>query len=557
MTTTYGTLRWEPGSKAGTWVINTTPHVSMRLKRIFPRVMQAATADIWIRDTPEVARDLEWVLTRHPLEVDEASMARLVDRARQHRDTEQTCARIVAGDLTLDLKEPARPPRPYQVQAADLCHVTGRLLLGDDVGLGKTFSSLLLLRDPDTLPALVVTLTHLPKQWQRELDKSLPWLTSHIATKGTAYDVETDVLIMNYAKLSGWADHLAGQVRTVIFDEVQELRRSESMKWQAARRIADAASWRMGLSATPVYNDGGEVHTIYQVLAPDALGTRTEFIREWGGTEYGTNRIRLGNPGALGTWLRDEGLFLRRTRKDVHRELPDPIRIVHDVETDTAALDAIEGDIRALAHLVRDSDNKTQRWQAAGEIDWKMRQATGIDKARYVAEFVRLLLESEEKVVLFGWHRAVYDMWLDKLADFRPVLYTGSESPTQKQAAADAFVDGDARVLIMSLRSGAGLDGLQERASALVFGELDWSPAMHDQCIGRLARDGQENTVVAYFLVSDHGTDPLMAEVLELKRQQAEPIRDPDTPLVDFNAADAGRDRIALLVDSVLQKDPS
>jgi hypothetical protein len=44
-----------------------------------------------------------------------------------------------------------------------------------------------------------------------------------------------------------------------------------------------------------------------------------------------------------------------------------------------------------------------------GDFDWKMRQATGIAKAPYVAEFVKLLLESEQKVVLFGWHRDVYD----------------------------------------------------------------------------------------------------------------------------------------------------
>jgi hypothetical protein len=64
-----------------------------------------------------------------------------------------------------------------------------------------------------------------------------------------------------------------------------------------------------------------------------------------------------------------------------------------------------------------------------------------------------------------------------------------------------------------------------------VFGELDWSPAMHDQCIGRYARDGQPEEALAYFLVSDHGADPVMAEVLELKRQQQEPLRDPDAPL--------------------------
>lgn len=550
--TTYGTLQWEPTPRGdGLFVLSTVPWVTMRVKRIFPRVDQRSADSLWLRATPEVARDLEWLLERYPLQLLGPAAERVTALAARHRERETTRAQILAGDHRLELKEPARPARDYQLQAADLCHASGGLLLADDVGLGKTFSALLLLRDPETLPAVVVTLTHLPRQWAREVEASLPWLTTHIAKRGEAYDVDADVLILNYAKLAGWADHLRGQARTVIFDEVHELRRAGSAKYSAASMVAEGAAWRMGLSATPVYNYGGEIYSVMNILTPDVLGSRQEFLREWGGSEMANDRIRLSNPAALGMYLRDQGLMLRRTRTDVHREIPDPIRIVHDIEHDPAELEAIAGDVRALAELIADTtSDRTERFRAAGEMDWRMRQATGIGKAAYVAEFVRLLLESEEKVVLFGWHRAVYDTWMTALAEFKPVLYTGSESTNQKHAAAAAFVEGDSRVLIMSLRSGAGLDGLQHVASVAVFGELDWSPAMHDQCIGRLARDGQEATVAAYFLVTDDGTDPPMTQVLELKRQQSEPIRDPSLPLVQTN--DAGLDRVRLLVDAVL-----
>jgi hypothetical protein len=56
---------------------------------------------------------------------------------------------------------------------------------------------------------------------------------------------------MNYAKLLGWGDYLAGIVKTVIFDEMQELRRDESQagvqtaKYQAACMVADEASFTM------------------------------------------------------------------------------------------------------------------------------------------------------------------------------------------------------------------------------------------------------------------------------------------------------------------------
>jgi SNF2 family DNA or RNA helicase len=110
----------------------------------------------------------------------------------------------------------------------------------------------------------------------------------------------------------------------------------------------------------------------------------------------------------------------------------------------------------------------------------------------------------------------------------------------------------ETRLLVVSLRSGAGLDGLQEAAHVAVFGELDWSPGMHDQCIGRLHRDGQDEAVVAYFLVSDQGADPVMAEVLNLKRQQSEPIRDPDAEL--FEQAEDTRDRVRRLATDLLKR---
>jgi SNF2 family DNA or RNA helicase len=97
---------------------------------------------------------------------------------------------------------------------------------------------------------------------------------------------------------------------------------------------------------------------------------------------------------------------------------------------------------------------------------------------------------------------------MDRLKDYAPALYTGTESSNQKDEARRRFIEGKAPVLIMSLRSGAGLDGLQHHARTVVFGELDWSPGVHDQCAGPLHRDGQSEPVVADYLLADEGVRP-------------------------------------------------
>jgi SNF2 family DNA or RNA helicase len=126
------------------------------------------------------------------------------------------------------------------------------------------------------------------------------------------------------------------------------------------------------------------------------------------------------------------------------------------------------------------------------------------------------------------------------------VLYTGSETPAQKAKAEERFTtDPTCRVLIMSLRSGAGVDGLQHHAKVVVFGELDWSPKVHDQGIGRLERDGMDEAepVLAYFLHTADGADPAILERLELKTQQAGPIVNPDAALTAATAPDPDRAR--------------
>src|SRR3546814_17514630 len=111
-----------------------------------------------------------------------------------------------------------------------------------------------------------------------------------------------------------------------------------------------------------------------------------------------------------------------------------------------------------------------------------------------------MLLREHERVLLTGWHRDVYDIWLSKLWKYNPVLYTGTESKFAKDRNQQRFCTGDSRVMIISNRSGKGLDGLQGYCTEIVKGELDYSPQVHKQLIGRLRRPGMVDPVTAHYL---------------------------------------------------------
>lgn len=542
MTKFFGELDWEPPvhGMSGFWLIDAQPDVAMRVKRILPRVQETRLGVIRVADADEVARDIEWMLDRWPMKTSDAVRERLAAGAERHRAQGERITAILSGQadhqgLVLAPEE-AMTPRGYQRVAYDLARAGGGLLLADELGLGKTLSATISLSDPDLRPALVVTLTGLPRQWLRELGKTFPDLAGHEVTKATPYDLTDkdgrapDLIAMNYAKLAGWASHLSGKVRTVIFDEVQELRREGSQKHAAAQRVASEADLVWGLSATPVYNFGGEMYSILSVLRPELVGSRSEFAREWCKSTYGLDsKTRIAEPAAFRQWLTDQGALLRRTRADVGFELPSVSLVEQYVDVDEKITADASSSAMEIARLILDQDaTHRERWVARSELDWRMRQATGVAKARFVADFTRLVLESEEKVVLVGWHRDVWSIWQERLAEFNPVLYTGTESPAQKARAFDDFTAGRSRILMLSLRSGAGLDGLQDVCNAIVFGELDWSPGVHKQVIGRLHRPGQEHPVTAYFCVTDYGSDPYVTEVLNIKQMEADMLIDPE-----------------------------
>jgi superfamily II DNA or RNA helicase len=562
---TYGTLRL----KNGRWELSAEPHVMIIAKRMFAQSNGRQYKTLKLSNTPEVCRDLDWFMERYPLEVD--GVVALRTGADAHRERQSLVDKLLSGKLEPAEVPLALPPRDYQRTAAQMLMAMRRMILGDDLGVGKTVSAICPLAMGAT-PALIVTMTHLVAQWRREIGRFAPDLQVHVLGKGTPYDYakdgrHPDVLLSTYSKLDGWAETLAPIVRYVVFDECQELRSGPkreaedgdepgsargSRKCAAAVHLSRHAEYVLGLSATPFYNRGGELFWVMDAIKPGALGTRDEFKQAWcTGAEP---KLTIKEPAAFGCMLRDTGLMLRRTREDVGQEMPPVTVVPHTVQSDHRVFDDVASAASELARLVLDKNaHRQDRFKASGDLDQMLRQATGLAKAPYVADFVELILADDEPVVLFGWHKSVYDVWRERLARFNPAFYTGDETPKQKDEAVQRFIAGDTRLLILSLRSGAGIDGLQRVCRTCVFGELDWSPGVHEQCTGRIDRPGQQQRVVSYYLVSDSGSDPIVADVLGVKRAQIEGVRNPHRSDVIERIDNTG-DHIKRLAERYLKK---
>lgn len=538
------------------WVLDAKPHVLMRAKRLFAGSFDRERA-VQVSDTEENAVDLLWFMERFPLSMSDADKKHLKAQAKRAEErinaTETLLKQCTPVTLKCALKKPLYS---YQNNAVAFWRINSRFLCADDLGLGKTIQAIASISD-GLQPAVCVVPNHIQRQWKAKFSEFAPHLNVHIARSGAPYPLPNfrdgveyrgkklvgypcNVLILNYQKLAGWAPFLSKWARAIVYDEIHHLARNKTQKSDAAAILAETVPNIQGMSNTPIRNYGGEMFNVYSALGCRAhLGTREEFYREWCSHTMGTagSEPLLKNPEAFVAWLKENGLMLRRTAAEAGVKIHEPEIIPHEVDCDAAPLKDVENATEELARIVLGEvqSKNFDKMRAANELDWQLRQATGIAKAPYVAEFVRMLVESGEKVVVGLWHREVYNILQNRLRDLGVAIYSGTESNTQKERAKELFcrdgtnvVHAGTNVFLLSLRSGEGLDGIQYASRVAVFAELDWTHNAHLQFTGRLARTGQARQVLAYFLHTLEGSDPVVMERVGLKRDQHERLINPD-----------------------------
>lgn len=541
-------------------IVDAEPHIMHRLRRIFDNAKnhfeqgEYTHKPITFPVTLNACRDLLWILDRYRLDCEPETLELIKIKSKEYEDIIKSVSEAdsdpvfrasnEALKLALDLRE-------HQIKFGNMFRKVRRMLLADKIGAGKTASAISTLIEPASRPAIIIVPSHLCTQWEREVKRFLPDATTHVIRGFKNYPLPvTDVLITSYNRLSPWQDVLLSNsynFKTVIFDEVHELRHQGTYKRDLSQSLAKRATQVLGLSGTPIFNYGAEIWSVLDVIKPNCLGSYEDFESEW--CSYGS----VLEPSTLNSYLKKQGLMLRRTDSELGLTVHEPSKNVITIDADLEKLKEVQDVAKMLALSVL-SGNIGEDSESAREFDYKLRHATGVSKARPVAEFVKLILEQEQKVVLVGWHRDVYEILLKELGSYKVVMYTGSESTKEKDQAVKEFIDGDAQVFIISLRSGAGLDGLQRVCNTVVFAELDWSPHVMDQVVGRLAREGQVKHVNAFYLTVADGSDPFMLSVIGAKRSQHDGVIEGKEAEANLLAdAGGGRDRVKEMAASYLK----
>lgn len=91
---------------------------------------------------------------------------------------------------------------------------------------------------------------------------------------------------------------------------------------------------------------------------------------------------------------------------------------------------------------------------------------------------------------------------------FSAFEWSGVASQKERDKALESFIDGRIQFIVAVISAiGEGTDGLQERASVMVWLSKDDNRLLNEQAMGRLDRRGQKKSVVSYEIIAEDTYD--------------------------------------------------
>jgi len=154
--------------------------------------------------------------------------------------------------------------------------------------------------------------------------------------------------------------------------------------------------------------------------------------------------------------------------------------------------------------------------------------ATAAVRESKVQVLRRLLRRVEEPAIVFTEYRDTLQHICGELEEFDPLTLHGGLSPRERADVIERFNQGQTSVLLATDAASEGLN-LHHRCRFVVNLELPWTPLRLEQRVGRVERIGQVRRVHALNLVASGTHDEVMARQLCTRMQQIQAAFDKPT----------------------------
>lgn len=458
------------------------------------------------------------------------------------------------------------PPKPdngmeyYPYQKAGVFYAKDRpvTFMFDDMGLGKGPMSIGVINTIlNAKRVLIICPNSMKHKWKREWEK---WTIHKHLSIGISSGVElnlTDVMIMNYeifsrniANNSGKYNATANALKhlrskklpkfdCIIIDEAHRLKNWNANTTKNIFKLKPFTNKLLLLTGSPVLNKPDDIWMmlrfadIHKTFATD----KTDFLMKYCGYSYDKygrlvidySKIDPEKLKELQIRLRTK-LMIRRTKTQVLTELPLKTRSIVPITVDSKYFEEFRSLEHLSSNLVEINETLTTPSIVTGlkpsqiEELTRLRFISGIAKVPETIDYVKDILTTGEKVLLFCHHHDVMDRYIKAFPSC--VAISGRTSLEDREKNIHKFQTNNlCNVAVLQMDSaGVGLD--LTAGNHVVFAEFHWVPKIMEQCEDRALRIGQTKPVTVHIMVANGTIDAVMGELVVNKIKMAKPMTD-------------------------------
>lgn len=402
-------------------------------------------------------------------------------------------------------------------------------ILADEMGLGKTIQSIAFLLSEKNKMAFIVCPTSLIYNWKEEFEKFAPSLKVLIVHGPQRLESinsisDCDVAITTYGTLRLDIDYYEDIIFDYcIIDEGQNIKNSLAQNTKVIKEIK--AKRRFALTGTPIENNLTELWSIFDFVMPGYLYSKETFQEKF---------ISRGEDNLESLKMLIKPFILRRTKKEVMKELPDKVEKKLLVEMTVSQKAIYSNYIKKVRTTMK--NNKDGKIEILSYLT-KLRQICldpsliiedyngGSGKLEVAVELIKEHIDSGNKVLLFSQFTSALDKIGERLnkEEIKYFHLQGKTRPKDRIKLVKEFNSSDSvKVFLISLKAGG--TGLNLTSANLVI-HFDpwWNPAVEDQATDRAHRIGQEDIVEVVRLIAK-GT--IEEKIILLQEDKKELIND-------------------------------
>ena len=416
-------------------------------------------------------------------------------------------------------------------------------ILADDMGLGKTIqvlATILYIKENDLLDGevLVIAPTSLLTNWQKEIEKFTPSLTSFIyhGPSRNLPDDDVDILLTSYGIARQDFDLLKDlDIYLCVVDEAQNIKNPSAKQTRAIKALE--AKHKIALSGTPIENRLAEYWSIFDFINRGYLYSLNMF------NERFIKPIEnYHDQEALDTFKKITSPFILRrhkTDKDIIKDLPD--KFVNDIYCNLTLKQAAmyEETLNVLLRDVEDSEGIARKGLVLKLItslkqicnhpaQFSKSKKMSVDESGKMEVLVNILeniLDNDEKVLIFSQYVQMGEILkelIERHFDEEVLFFHGQLSRKKRDEMIDKFQNGDEnRIMVLSLKAGG--TGLNLTAAQnVIHYDLWWNPAVENQATDRAYRIGQKNNVMVYRFITTGTFEERINQILSEKIELAE-----------------------------------